>query len=484
MKFVVALVCLAAFAAAKENVVTLTQKNFDSFVSKADFIVVEFYAPWCGHCKTLAPEYEKAAGELLKNNPPIILAKVDATEENELATKYGVRGYPTIKIFRNGEPTEYEGPREAAGIVSYVRKQAGPSSKPLETEADAAAFLDHAADVVVLGLFSDVSSAKYDIFVKTANALREKFVFAESSLPSLIAKYGVDDGVVLIQPPHLQSKSEQMTVTTTDLPSSVTLKAWINKNCLPVVGVLNEDTAERYDNAKKHTLTLWANIDFKLDPKGSNYIANRLRKVAKDFPSVSFTVGDVRSRMGSQVKTQHGISGPNDVNAVTIKSKEGRKYVFLGLTGQEKGFKVDGLETFLNDFIAGKVEPFLKSEAPPSKSTVDGLTTLTAKTFEDEVAGKPALLEFYAPWCGHCKSLAPIWEKLAKKLEDEDVVIAKMDATANDTPVGYEVQGFPTIFFKSASGSIEKYNGGRELADFLKFLGDKVSLSTKAKSEL
>ncbi|KAJ8926879.1 hypothetical protein NQ314_020730 [Rhamnusium bicolor] len=103
------------------DVIELTDNNFDKLVLQSDDMwLVEFFAPWCGHCKNLAPHWAKAATEL---KGKVKLGALDATVHQSKAAKYGVQGYPTIKLFASGakdSPTDYDGGRTASNIVSWA----------------------------------------------------------------------------------------------------------------------------------------------------------------------------------------------------------------------------------------------------------------------------------------------------------------------------------------------------------------------------
>merc|ERR1719445_1855045 len=135
------------------------------------------------------------------------------------------------------------------------------------------------------------------------------------------------------------------------------------------------------------------------------------------------------------------------------------------------------LKDFLTQLEAGNLEPHIKSEAVPDNSA-NAVKVAVAKNFEELVtkSEKDVLVEFYAPWCGHCKKLTPIYDELGEKMKDEEVEIVKMDATANDVPPAYDVRGFPTLYWLPKSSKTPKsYNGGREIDDFIKYIAEHAS---------
>ena len=127
----------------EDNVLVLHDSDFDAAVAEFKYLLVDFYAPWCGPCIQLAPEYTKAAKSLKESNSEARLAKVDATVESSLARKFKVNGYPTIKFFISGEPVEYGGGRTGEEIVNWLKKKSGP---PATTLTSVDAFKDYGSN--------------------------------------------------------------------------------------------------------------------------------------------------------------------------------------------------------------------------------------------------------------------------------------------------------------------------------------------------
>ncbi|KAJ4963725.1 hypothetical protein NE237_023664 [Protea cynaroides] len=124
------------------SVLELDESNFDSAISAFELILVDFYAPWCGHCKRLAPELDAAAPILARLDKPIVVAKLDADKFKKFASKYEIDGIPTLKLFTRGTPVEYTGPRKADLLVRYLKKFATPDVSLLESDSAVNKFVE------------------------------------------------------------------------------------------------------------------------------------------------------------------------------------------------------------------------------------------------------------------------------------------------------------------------------------------------------
>lgn len=457
-----------AAAVSADDVIQLGDADFDTKVGSYDTVLVMFFAPWCGHCKRLKPEFEKAASSLKTNDPPVILAKVDCTEDGkDTCGKYGVSGYPTLKIFKGGDlSSDYNGPREANGIVKYMRSQVGPASKELTSVEMAEAFL--AAPDVSVVYFGGDSKLK-EAFLKAADKLRETVRFAHSVKAEVNEKYGHNNVMVLFRPKHLQNKFEPASVVYDGPNDKSKMESFVKENFHGLVGHRTQDTASDFVNP---LVVAYYNVDYVKNAKGTNYWRNRILKVAQNFDDFNFAVSN-------KDDFQHELNEfgldfvSGDKPVICARNAKSQKFVM------KEEFSMETFEAFLNKLKADELEPYLKSEDIPVQ---DGpVTVAVGKNFDEVVTNseKDVLIEFYAPWCGHCKKLAPTYDELGEAMKNEDVDIVKMDATANDVPSSFNVRGFPTLYWKPKGQDPVPYNGGRELDEFIKYIAKEATNELK-----
>jgi len=456
------LVAAVAVASAEitkeENVLVLTEDNFQEAIDANEFILVEFYAPWCGHCKSLAPEYAKAAGQLAEKESAIKLAKVDATEHGKLAEKFEVRGYPTLKFFRNGKASEYNGGRTADTIVTWLEKKTGPPALTL-ADKDAAAKFIEANKVAVVGLFKDLESAEAKAFLEVAASL-DDFKFGIASEAGVHEEYGT--GVVLFK-----NFDEKKNVFEGDYEVEALTK-FVESNSMPLVVEFNHESAQKiFSGSIKSHLLLFVSY------KSDEYSAQRdmAAAIAKDHKGkLLFVTVDTDEEDHKRILEFFGIKDDELPGMRLIKLEED-----MAKYKPETGSTLDeaSIRAFVEAFLAGNLKQHLLSEDIPEDWDKEPVKVLVGKNFEQVAMNKDkhVLVEFYAPWCGHCKQLAPTWDKLGEKFADsEEIVVAKMDSTANELE-NIKIQGFPTIkLFKKGDNKVVDYNGERTLEGLARFL--------------
>lgn len=452
--------------AEEEGVLVLTEANFDQALADNQHILVEFYAPWCGHCKSLAPEYAAAAATLKESGSAVKLAKVDATIEKSLGTRYGVKGFPTLKFYVNGKDKEYNGGRKAADIVSWLSKKTGDPCKVVasKAEVDAAVAAEHFA---VLGFFADRKSAAGALFTDAASNT-DGVSFLVSDNAELMAAYGAVDGAIVAV---RDFADEEPIVKLEGDVTAESVGVFVGANRLPSVVEFSDETAPMIfgGEIKSHYLLF---SDGTSDTHAATMAT--FRSVSKAFAGKMICV------------FVNSANEENDriLDFFGVKKEMGSLVRIIYLTeGVDKyapeftELSAENLSKFGADYLAGSLKKHLNSEEIPEDWDSKPVKVLVGKNFDavafDET--KDVLVEFYAPWCGHCKQLTPIWDELATKyVGHASIVVAKMDSTANEVE-DVTVKGFPTIkYFPAGPGrKIVDYNGGRTLEDFVKFLDGK-----------
>ncbi|KAL5614703.1 hypothetical protein BROUX41_004798 [Berkeleyomyces rouxiae] len=443
--------------AASSDVVSLTSENFHDFINSNDLVLAKFFAPWCGHCKALAPEYEIAASALKDKN--IKLAKIDCTEEANLCSSFGVEGYPTLKVFRGADDvTPYTQARKAPAIQSYMIKRSLPAVSELTPES-----LEEFKDtesVVMIAYYDADDTESAETFLATANKLRESYMFGAITDAEHIKAEGIKTPSIVLHKSFDEKRNDF-----TEKFDLEAIEAFAKVAASPLIGEVGPETYSGYMSAGIPLAYIFADT-----AEERQALAETLRPLAKLHKGeINFATID-SSSFGAHAGNLNLKTDSFPAFAIHDIEKN-RKFPYE----QGKELVHDDIAAFVKGFKDGSVEPSIKSEPIP-ETQENAVTTVVAKSYRDIIMDdtKDVLIEFYAPWCGHCKALAPKYEELAEMYASSDfkdkVVIAKLDATLNDVPD--EISGFPTIKMYPAGGkhSPVTYSGSRSIEDLIRFI--------------
>ena len=341
-----------------------------------------------------------------------------------------------------------------------MTKKTGPPSEQVDCATMEA---KTAEDKLALSYFGESAGALWDAFFGAAKdpVVGEKYSFYHTEDVACGEKFGLSASGVALSRRFDESPLQYTGDATTEA-----LVNWGTSYSVPILITFSDDYVEPIFQAGNPALILFT------EETGQAY-QDTYAQAAKDlngeilFVTSGVTEG-IQSRLGEFV----GVGKDNLPSLNLIDPSNGMaKYVWEGDVAS--GLTGDVVKQYVADFKDGKLKQHLKS-APIPEPSDDGVTILVGLNHDEVVSSdKDVLVKYYAPWCGHCKALAPHWDTVGADTKDiDDLVIAKFDATENEV-AGLEIRGYPTLkFYPKGSSEPIDYDGEREADGIKQWLAD------------
>lgn len=529
--------------------VVLTDANFDTTVTREHSWLIEVYAPWCGHCKALAPIWAMAAERAARDEAATVrFGTVDGDAQAATAMRFGVDGFPTVLLVtREGQVYDYGGPRSAPALVDFAAQRGawqkhGTLKGPLP------------APVEVPPPFSWSALVDPDTVALTDASWKEQL--ANESTTWMVECYAEWCG-------HCQALAPQWAAAATrareegvpalrwakaELETTRTLHAQLGVQGFPtVVKVRGSRYVEYSGDRTTEALLAWA----KQEPEASAWVAMGSVAVPpppppadahddadseEDVSSVKAEAGDVISLTDSSFETL--VAGERDPEVTWMVDmfaewcghckKLAPQWAVAATAARQLGlgkvrwakldvdaapatsdrYRVEGLPTILavrgarhwafegartagalvawargarwTDAAAQRLDAPAGAGSSADQSAVTVLTDANWDATMVATAEAPWMVEFFAPWCGHCKKLQPQWAEAAL-MSPGHVRWGKVDTDANPALADrFKIEGLPTILRFSGGGKPESYEGARTATALVEFADKKPAPAKKA----
>ena len=390
----------------------LDDGSFDQAVKEFDYLLVEFYAPWCGHCQKLAPEYAKSAGVLKSQNSPIRLAKVDATTNPLLSSRFEATSFPTIKFFHYGSPRVYNGGRIEEEITAWLQEAVKSRMTKLASEEELRKVLKEKGIAAVV-FAKEGSEAAHAVEIASIVSKSSDYYWLPTSddteTPSTLIVY---------------NQKENSEFTFIGPWSEKPISDFVKDSKIPLV--MSSSHVGLEFAVQKHKPVVFI---FKPDSDNDSLFSTLLEVAKLENNEVRFCVGSVKDEGHSSLADFFGILEEGKTTAVLFdtQAKPAKKYKYT-----ESSMDVLGMRVFLEKWRKQLLTPFYKSEKEPEKQEI--VLHLTTDNYDDMVrknAMRGLMVFFYTPWCLRCQDidLGHILHDFGTKFR-----LGKIDVMKNELP--------------------------------------------------
>jgi protein disulfide-isomerase-like protein len=440
-----------------DKIVHLTDSDFDEFKGNNPSFLAMFYAPWCGHCKAMKPDYGIASIQAQFKMP---LVAVDCTSEKTVCGEYKVQGFPTLKYFADGKATDYEGGRTDGAIMNFVDSKA-PEENLDDLDFKKLRVKQLKKIIAERGQACTGCTEKHE-FVAKAEEVRHMPKGGKKKKDGSKKKSSLVNGMTFAQE---RRHKEAVKIAEEGFGE-------VNGVVLHTVDFEWPQFRKDHPQVLVMFYAPWCGHCKTMKP----HFGEASTTLEEQGTSATLAAMDCVSNPETCAK--YGVKGYPTVLWFDTPESKGAACSARDTTGFVK-FVTKKMRA-----SGGELAPFQNvNQWEDDHESVVHLTDDYFNSYKE--AQSPMLVFFYAPWCGHCKAAKPAFSEAAEALQGK-LTMAAVDCTEEvDTCSTYGVTGYPTIkFFADASGKPEDYSGGRSASDFISFGETKSTGDAAGKDEL